>query len=112
MAAGRKTGSGSRKGRPNKISADVKAAILAAFDKVGGEAYLARQAEENPIAFMSLLAKVLPLQVSGTGNEGEIVIQIVKYGGAGVNGEKPHPSLRERWQRRRGPAGAPVQDKI
>jgi hypothetical protein len=77
-----KTGGGSRKGRPNKISADIKAAILAAFDKVGGAAYLERQAEENPVAFMGLLAKVLPLQVAGTA-EAPITIKLVRYDNAG-----------------------------
>jgi hypothetical protein len=36
--------------------------------EAGGEQYLARQANENPSAFMTLLGKVLPTQV--TGHEG------------------------------------------
>ena len=39
--------------------------ILAALDKAGGEKYLAEQAESNPQAFMTLLGKVLPLQLQG-----------------------------------------------
>jgi hypothetical protein len=62
---GRKTGGGSRKGIPNKVTGDVKAMILAALDKAGGEAYLARQANENPGPFMTLVGKVLPTQVTG-----------------------------------------------
>src|SRR5262252_4400810 len=65
MAAGRKTGGGSRKGRPNKLTADLKTMILGALDKAGGEEYLMRQANENPSAFMTLLGKVLPLQLQG-----------------------------------------------
>lgn len=55
---------GRQKGTPNRITADIKAAILGAFAKVGGEDYLALQAHENPQAFMTLLGKVLPTQVS------------------------------------------------
>lgn len=55
---------GRQKGTPNRITADIKAAILGAFTKVGGEDYLALQAHENPQAFMTLLGKVLPTQVS------------------------------------------------
>ena len=68
MAAGRKTGGGSRKGRPNKLTADLKAMILGALDKAGGEAYLLRQAHENPTAFMRLLGKILPHQIGGAGD--------------------------------------------
>lgn len=40
MAKGTKTGGGSRKGVPNKVSADVKAMILSALDQAGGADYL------------------------------------------------------------------------
>jgi len=39
--------------------------ILEALDRKGGVDYLAKQAEEHPGPFMSLLAKVLPMQVTG-----------------------------------------------
>lgn len=44
MAKGVKTGGGSRKGVPNKLTADLKAMILGALDKAGGEKYLLTQA--------------------------------------------------------------------
>lgn len=56
---------GSRKGRPNKITADVKAMILAALDKAGGADYLLKQSEKNPTAFLTLVGKVLPMTVAG-----------------------------------------------
>ena len=61
----KKTG-GRKKGTPNRLTSDVKAAILAAADAQpgGAEGYLKRQAVENPVAFMSLMGKVLPLQIS------------------------------------------------
>ena len=65
MAKGKKTGGGSRKGRPNKLTADVKAMILAALDKAGGVEYLLQQSQANPAAFMTLVGKVLPMTVAG-----------------------------------------------
>jgi hypothetical protein len=62
-------GRGRPKGAQNKLSA----MILGALNNVGGIEYLARQAEENPAAFMALLGKVLPMQIGGEGG-GPIVI--------------------------------------
>jgi hypothetical protein len=58
-------GPGRPKGKPNKLTQDIKAMILAALDKAGGEKYLLKQANDNPTAFMTLLGKVLPTQISG-----------------------------------------------
>lgn len=71
MARGIKTG-GRKKGTPNKINADLKEMILSALAKKGGCEYLERQAEENPVAFMTLVGKVLPMTVQGSGEAGEI----------------------------------------
>lgn len=64
-----KAGPGRPKGVPNKITSDLKRAILEAAEAAGGEGgtagYLARQAEENPAAFMTLLGKVLPTTLAG-----------------------------------------------
>ena len=74
MAKGEKTG-GRQKGTPNKITADIKGAILGAFGKVGGEDYLARVAIEHPQVFCALLGKVLPIQVEGTAEDGAINVR-------------------------------------
>jgi hypothetical protein len=58
-----RAGMGRPKGATNKLTTTVREAILAAFDEVGGADYLAQQAKDNPVAFMSLLAKVLPTQI-------------------------------------------------
>lgn len=62
-------GKGRPKGSPNKITADVKRAILEAAEAAGGEGgmvgYLTLQAAENPAAFMTLIGKVLPLTIAG-----------------------------------------------
>lgn len=60
-----KRGPGRPKGSPNKITADIRSAIVQAFDKVGGVNYLVVQARENPQAFLTLLGKVLPKEVTG-----------------------------------------------
>lgn len=61
---GKPNKNGRPRGKPNQITADVKAMILGALADVGGQAYLARQAEENPTAFLSLLGKVLPKHIT------------------------------------------------
>ena len=56
---------GRAKGVPNKLNGDVKAMILEALEKAGGADYLKTQANANPAAFMTLVGKVLPMQVTG-----------------------------------------------
>ena len=57
-------GLGRKKGTRNKYTAEVKDMILQALDKAGGVDYLAKQAQANPGPFMTLVGKVLPLQVN------------------------------------------------
>ena len=47
------------------MTADLKGMILGALSDAGGQAYLQRQALENPSAFLSLISKVLPMQMTG-----------------------------------------------
>ena len=54
-------GKGRKRGSVNKIPKAVKEMILIALDQAGGEAYLLEQTNKNPIAFLSLLGKLLPL---------------------------------------------------
>lgn len=68
-----KTG-GRLKGTPNKLTADLKSMILGALSDAGGQKYLAEQADKNPAAFMTLIGKVLPLQVTGEGG-GALVLR-------------------------------------
>lgn len=54
-----KTG-GRKKGVTNVVTKELKDMILGALDDAGGQTYLAQQAIDNPGAFMSLVGKVLP----------------------------------------------------
>jgi hypothetical protein len=67
MAKGTKTGGGSRKGIPNKIGADLREMIHGALADAGGRAYLVTQAQSNPGAFLTLLGKTLPKELTGPG---------------------------------------------
>lgn len=61
---GLKTG-GRQKGTPNKLNAAIKDMIIQALDEAGGVDYLTKQATESPAAFLTLVGKVLPLQLTG-----------------------------------------------
>ena len=73
-----KTG-GREKGTPNLVTKQLKELILGALDGVGGQAYLERQAEENPGPFLTLLGKVLPTTLSGDADNPLKVYQQVAY---------------------------------
>ena len=67
---------GRTKGTPNKVTGELRQMILDALSEKGGTEYLARQADENPTAFMSLLGKVLPMTLSGgDGTSGKLTIR-------------------------------------
>jgi len=77
-------GRGRPKGAVNKTTALLKDAILKAAEEAGGKAgligYLKTQATANPQSFLPLLGKVLPLQVAGSGEDGEIIHRIELIG--------------------------------
>lgn len=64
MAQGQKTG-GRKKGTPNKITTDLRGAIMAAYDAVGGQKYLETVARDDAKTFCTLLGKILPTQITG-----------------------------------------------
>ena len=94
-------GSGRKKGTVNKSTQLLKDAVLRAAELAGDSIgayehklagkkgvykrvdglvyYLKRQARDNPGPFMSLLGKVLPMQIGGTTDEGDGINITVKF---------------------------------
>lgn len=79
-------GKGRPKGSLNKTTSMLKEAILKAAqqagDKCGGDglvSYLEKQAIEHPAQFMTLLGKVLPLQVADGGDGNQTVVVIRRF---------------------------------
>jgi hypothetical protein len=66
---GKRPGAGRKKGVPNKLTANIKAAIMAAFADAGGKDYLVTVAKTDPRTFCTLLGKILPTQVTGDASE-------------------------------------------
>jgi hypothetical protein len=71
-------GKGRPKGVPNKVNAALKDMILGALGNAGGVDYLVKQASENPVAFMGLVGRVLPLD-SNVNHSG--TVGIIRYPG-------------------------------
>lgn len=89
-------GPGRPKGVPNKATALLKDAVLKAAETAGGGEpdglvnYLVAQAtKENAAPFLSLLARVLPMQVSGEDEGIRVIIRRI------VDVEKSEPVLIE-----------------
>lgn len=78
-----KTG-GRRAGTPNKTTALLKDAILQAAEQAGDPeglvGYLRTQAKANPGPFMSLLGKVLPMQITGD-KDSPLQVMVQKFTG-------------------------------
>jgi hypothetical protein len=73
---------GRAKGTPNRVTGLLREAILQAAEEAGGKdgliGYLRKAATECPTAFLGLLGKVLPLQVSADAGDGQITVEIIK----------------------------------
>lgn len=71
-------GKGRPKGSPNKATKELKEMILEALDGAGGAEYLRLRAMDprTASAFLSLIGKVLPMQVTGK-DGGPIAIEKV-----------------------------------
>ncbi len=70
---------GRKKGTPNKLSGDLKAAILAALDARGGQKYLERVATKQPQVFCALLGKVLPMTVASDPENPLRMVHTIKW---------------------------------
>jgi hypothetical protein len=75
-------GPGRKKGVPNKVTADLRNMIHEALANAGGVDYLTTQAKANPGAFMTLVGKTLPKEV--TGPNGDPLFTGIKFIGVAV----------------------------
>ena len=82
---GKRPGSGRKKGGTNKITADVREAIM----ELSGAEYLRKVATEDPKAFCALLGKLIPVKVAGDA-ESPLVLGI----------DRPPDETREQWLER------------
>lgn len=69
-------GKGRPKGSRNKFTIEAKQAIADCFADIGGRKAFAAWARGNRTKFYGLYAKLLPIQLQGTGKDGEFVIHI------------------------------------
>lgn len=71
---------GSRKGVPNKATAQLKEMILGALDASGGVDYLTERANDPRTAgaFLGLIGKVLPMTIQGPGENGEHAFTVIE----------------------------------
>jgi hypothetical protein len=78
MAAhkGHKKTGGRKKGTPNKQTTDMRAAMVEAFDKAGGVAWLLTLSKDDPRTFAGLVGKIIPNEIKAT-VEGELVLNVV-----------------------------------
>lgn len=69
---------------PNKVTKELKNMILEALDNAGGVEYLERRANDpkTAAAFLGLVGKVLPMQVTGE-NDGPLKVVIQRFSDAG-----------------------------
>lgn len=81
-------GRGRPKGIPNKNTTAIKDMILKALEEAnpgGGVEYLKDQAEKNPVAFLGLVGKVIPLQ-QDISHSGGVTITEIKLVGVPASG--------------------------
>jgi hypothetical protein len=69
MAIGKKTGGGSRKGKPNKSTVTVRENTLAVFDLIGGRPTMAKWARENLTEFFKLYGRMAPADPDAPGGK-------------------------------------------
>ena len=51
--------------------------VLGALEALGGQEYMEQQARENPNAFMALVGKILPTQITGA-NDGPVQVSVAE----------------------------------
>jgi hypothetical protein len=73
----KRPGQGRPKGVLNKNNQQIRDIIVQTLDNLGGTEYLQEVARSHPAAFMALIGKTMPLQVTGE-NGGEIAFSVIE----------------------------------
>lgn len=74
---GKRPGAGRPKGSLDKGNALIREMVVNALNGAGGVSYLQRTAKSHPAAFLSLIGKVMPVQLAGEG--GGPVLQRIEF---------------------------------
>lgn len=69
---------GRKPGTPNKVTVSVKAALVEAFDQLGGVTSLVDWAKGNPTEFYKLWAKLAPTEIKVEGESRTVTEVIVR----------------------------------
>lgn len=83
---GARQGAGRPKGSLDKGNAMIREMIVDALDGVGGVEYLQKTALSHPAAFLSLIGKVMPIQIAGDPENPLKMVHRVELVAPGVNG--------------------------
>lgn len=67
--------SGRKLGSQSKITTDVKDMVLTALSGVGGVDYLMDRARDQPKAFLALVGRIIPTQITGANGSDLIPLQ-------------------------------------
>lgn len=81
---GARAGAGRPKGSLDKGNAMIRELIVEALDNLGGAQYLENTARSHPAAFLSLLGKVMPVQLEGA-NGGPIQVSRIELVAPALN---------------------------
>lgn len=85
---------GKPKGAIDKTTRGLKGMILQALDESGGVKYLVAQAQENPVAFLGLVGKVLPAELKANFEGGATInVNVVKFDGYNTSQQLEAPAL-------------------
>lgn len=57
---------GKKKGQVSKFTSSFKEALRIAFDGIGGPAHLMEWARDNPTEFYKIMARLIPVEVTGS----------------------------------------------
>ncbi len=86
----RPPGAGRQKGTPNRMTRDVREALVEAFERAGGVDFLLGVAQSDPPTFCRMLARLVPNEIAAR-LEPEIRLRIIDHSQWASTGGHPGP---------------------